>query len=62
MGSLARATWRLLDARQALGGIRIRLATCVGVRGVHLKRADLVEGKDNPYLEKYRARIEEVQG
>ena len=59
MTLLARATWRL-DARHSVGGVGILLSTFV--RGVHTKNTDLVNGKDNSYLEKYRARIEEVQG
>lgn len=62
MTLFARATWRL-DARQAVGGVRILLGTCVGARKLHTKHADLAaETDDNPYLEKYKARIEQVQG
>eukprot|EP00731_Ephydatia_muelleri_P018016 Em0011g56a len=58
MTLFARAAWRL----DAVCGVRALLATCAGARGVHTKHADLAGAKDNPYLEKYKARIEEVQG
>ena len=54
----------MLFARAAWNAVRGRglLTTCAGARGVHTKHADLADAKDNPYLEKYKARIEEVQG
>lgn len=58
MTLFARAAWKL----DAVCGVRALLATCAGARGVHTKHADLAGAKDNPYLEKYKARIEEVQG